>query len=278
MSRKADSTTPKIDRRVRRTRDALGDALLALIQEKPFDAITVQEVLDRADIGRSTFYAHYRDKDDLFLSDLEEFFEKMSTLLLRYKDASNRVAPVRELFAHVAEMRQLHSALIASGKMRDFQEMGQEYFARAIEQRLADLPASRPMSPAQRAAMAHAFAGALLSLLSWWIHHGATPSPDEMDKLFHQMVGVISKARIVDALRRDGNGYVQPEMVRSFEVAKGSDSLAEAFRKLGSRGLSMIPVVDSGRLVGIVTMQNLMHSMALLAESRRLKRAEEESD
>jgi AcrR family transcriptional regulator len=189
MSRKADSTTPKIDRRVRRTRDALGDALLALIQEKPFDAITVQEVLDRADIGRSTFYAHYRDKDDLFLSDLEEFFEKMSTLLLRYKDASNRVAPVRELFAHVAEMRQLHSALIASGKMRDFQEMGQEYFARAIEQRLADLPASRPMSPAQRAAMAHAFAGALLSLLSWWIHHGATPSPDEMDKLFHQMVG-----------------------------------------------------------------------------------------
>ena len=93
-----------------------------------------------------------------------------------------------------------------------------------------------------------------------------------------EMVGVISKARIVDALRRDGNGYVQPEMVRSFEVAKGSDSLAEAFRKLGSRGLSMIPVVDSGRLVGIVTMQNLMHSMALLAESRRLKRAEEESD
>ena len=48
-----------------------------------------------------------------------------------------------------------------------------------------------------------------------------------------EMVGVISKSRIVDALRRDGNGYVQPAMVRSFEVAKGSDSLAEAFRKLG---------------------------------------------
>jgi AcrR family transcriptional regulator len=189
MSRKADVATPKVDRRVRRTRDALGDALLALIQEQPFDAITVQEVLDRAGIGRSTFSAHYRDKDDLFLSDLEEFFELMSTLLLRRPEDSNRIAPVRELFTHVAEMRQLHSALIASGKMRDFQEMGQEYFARAIEQRLAALPSSRPASPAQRTAMAHAFAGALLSLLSWWIQHGATPSPEEMDTLFHRMVG-----------------------------------------------------------------------------------------
>jgi AcrR family transcriptional regulator len=107
MSRNTEAPTPKFDRRVRRTRDALGDALLALVQEKPFDDITVQEVLDRADIGRSTFYAHYRDKDDLFLSDLEDFFEPMSTLLLRYPDGSNRIAPVRELFAHVAEMRHL---------------------------------------------------------------------------------------------------------------------------------------------------------------------------
>jgi Zn-dependent protease/CBS domain-containing protein len=90
-----------------------------------------------------------------------------------------------------------------------------------------------------------------------------------------EMVGVINKARIVDALRRGGNGYVQPAMVRSFEVARRRDSLADAFRKLHGRGLSMIPVVDTGRLVGIVTLQNLTHSIALLAESRRLKRAEE---
>jgi Zn-dependent protease/CBS domain-containing protein len=90
-----------------------------------------------------------------------------------------------------------------------------------------------------------------------------------------ELVGVINKARIVDALRRDGNGYVQPEMIRGFEVAKRTDSLAEAFRKLHGRGLSMIPVVDGGRLIGIVTLQNLTHSMSLLAESRRLRRAEE---
>jgi len=89
------------------------------------------------------------------------------------------------------------------------------------------------------------------------------------------MVGVISKQRIVEALRRSGNGYVQSAMVRVFEIAQRSDSLASAFRKLGGRGLNMIPVVDHERLVGIVTMQNLMHSMALLAETRRLRREQE---
>jgi len=59
MSRKTEASTPKIDRRVRRTRDALGDALLKLMQEKAFETITVQQVLDRAGIGRTTFYAHY---------------------------------------------------------------------------------------------------------------------------------------------------------------------------------------------------------------------------
>jgi Zn-dependent protease/predicted transcriptional regulator len=89
------------------------------------------------------------------------------------------------------------------------------------------------------------------------------------------MIGVISKQRIVQALRVGGNGYVQSAMVRAFEIAQGSDSLASGFRKLGGRGLSMIPVVDQQRLVGIVTMQNLMHSMALLAESRRLRKQQE---
>ena len=92
------------------------------------------------------------------------------------------------------------------------------------------------------------------------------------------MVGVISKQRIVEALRRGGNGYVQSAMVRVFEIAQRSDSLASAFRKLGGRGLGMIPVVDQERLVGIVTMQNLMHSMALLAETRRLRKQQESAD
>lgn len=56
-----------------RTRDTLGDALVALMHEKNFDEITVQDLLDRAGVGRATFYVHYRDKQDLFLSDVEDF-------------------------------------------------------------------------------------------------------------------------------------------------------------------------------------------------------------
>jgi Zn-dependent protease/CBS domain-containing protein len=86
------------------------------------------------------------------------------------------------------------------------------------------------------------------------------------------MVGVISRQRILEALRVEGNGYVQAVMNKIFEVSIRQESLASAFRKLTARNLSIIPVVEDQRLVGIVTLQNLMHSMALLAESRKLRR------
>lgn len=117
----------------------------------------------------------------------------------------------------------------------------------------------------------------------------ATLSPadtleDALDKAVHtlqddfpvvrggDMVGVISKANILQALRAEGNGYVQSVMNRIFEVSSRTESLATAFRKLNSRNLSIIPVVEDQQLVGIITLQNLMHSMALLAESRKLRR------
>jgi predicted transcriptional regulator len=118
----------------------------------------------------------------------------------------------------------------------------------------------------------------------------ATLSPadtleDALDKAVHtlqddfpvirgsDMVGVVSKQNILEALRSEGNGYVQSVMNRLFEVANRGESLASAFRKLTSRNLNIIPVVENERLVGIVTLQNLMHSMTLLAESRKLRRA-----
>jgi Zn-dependent protease/CBS domain-containing protein len=122
----------------------------------------------------------------------------------------------------------------------------------------------------------------------------ATLSPadtleDALDKAVHSlqddfpvvrgsdMVGVISRQRILEALRLEGNGYVQAVMNKLFEVSARQESLASAFRKLTSRNLSIIPVVEDQRLVGIVTLQNLMHSMALLAESRKLRRDESNS-
>ncbi len=86
------------------------------------------------------------------------------------------------------------------------------------------------------------------------------------------MVGVVSRQKLLEALRAEGNGYVQAVMNRIFDVAAKQESLASAFRKLSARNLSIIPIVDDQHLVGIVTLQNLMHSMSLLAESRKLRR------
>ena len=175
----------KIDRRVLRTRDRLGDALIALMQEKPFDAITVQEVLDRADVSRSTFYVHYRNKDDLFLSDADEFLEAMATMLSRCEDKSERVAPVREFFAHVAQRERLYTALSEAGRIHDFLELAQGHFARGIERRLMELPRAKGVALRLGAAISNALAGALLSLLKWWIDRGMSMPPEQMDEVFH---------------------------------------------------------------------------------------------
>jgi len=90
------------------------------------------------------------------------------------------------------------------------------------------------------------------------------------------MVGVVSRQKILQALREEGNAYVQSIMNRAYEIAGRSDTLASAFRKITSRGLTIIPVVDQERLVGIVTLRNLMHSMSVLAESKKLRRSSEE--
>jgi Zn-dependent protease/CBS domain-containing protein len=87
------------------------------------------------------------------------------------------------------------------------------------------------------------------------------------------MVGVVSKQKILQTLRREGNGYVQAVMNRLFDIAQKSETLASAFRKLSARNVSILPIVENQQLVGIVTLQNLMHSMALLAETRKLRQA-----
>src|SRR6185436_1418544 len=123
----------KTDARVRRTRDALGDALIALMQEKPFDTITVQDVLDRAHVSRSTFYTHYSDKDDLLMSDSEEFFEALSMALSAHSDKSERVFPVKEFFNHLANVQPFYKALVKSGKFQENMELARGHFARGIE-------------------------------------------------------------------------------------------------------------------------------------------------
>ena len=184
---KTKTATPrsKTDRRVLQTRNKLGDALIALMQEKSFEEITVQDVLDRAGVGRATFYVHYRDKNDLFLSDVEDFLELMSSVLDRHNASPKRLLPVEEFFTHIREVRDFHAALVRSGKINDVLALIRGFFARSVEQRLQT--SGYQIDPTRRSALAYALAGSFLSLLEWWINKGMNADPGEMDELFHRM-------------------------------------------------------------------------------------------
>jgi AcrR family transcriptional regulator len=178
----------KTDRRVRRTRDTLGDALLELMQEKVFVGFWGQAVGARGGVGRSTFYAHYRDKDDLFLSDIEEFWELTAGMLTRKDADRRRLAPVKELFAHVAGARALIVALNAAGKWEEVRELGVGIFARSIEERLRR--AGTGGEERKLSGQAHALAGSMFALLDWWLGRGVGMSAEEADTMFHRMAWI----------------------------------------------------------------------------------------
>lgn len=93
-----------------------------------------------------------------------------------------------------------------------------------------------------------------------------------------QLVGIVNRQRIVEQLRVEGNGYIQSVMSRSFQVARPEDTLGAIIRRItAGRGLSLIPVAEGEKIVGMVSVQNLMTSMSLLSEQRRLERMDSES-
>jgi Zn-dependent protease len=86
------------------------------------------------------------------------------------------------------------------------------------------------------------------------------------------LVGAVSRQSIVEALHSDGNGYVQGVMTRSFQTAQPDDSLVKTLRRImAGKGAQMVPVLDGDRIVGIITPQNLAHSMGLLNQRRKIR-------
>ena len=214
MSRKERSTSPRKpvgpaknakrrmpDLRIRRTRGRLSNALVELMRDKPIHQITVQEVLEQAGVGRSTFYLHYCDKDDLLLDLMENGMEMWSNALSKTKEKSHRLVPVEEFFSHAGSAMQFYRALIDSGCVHAFFDLAQGCFARGITRRLREIGPPTRVTPkavskhlvsAEQAgreldARSHAIAGNLLSLLKWWLDRGAKESPRAMDELFHQI-------------------------------------------------------------------------------------------
>jgi AcrR family transcriptional regulator len=188
MSGKNVRSAGKGDRRVIRTRNLLGNALVRLMQEKPWQEITVQQVLDRAQVSRSTFYTHYSDKNDLFMSDVEDFFEMMSHSSMKGEGTSRRILPVREFCAHLVQVEAFVRALHDAGKMQDVWELGRGHFARAVGKRLSALGVADAAHERQAESRAYMLAGALISLLVWWMDRGMTDTPEEIDRIFHDMM------------------------------------------------------------------------------------------
>ncbi|HYW12593.1 MAG TPA: TetR/AcrR family transcriptional regulator [Longimicrobium sp.] len=176
------------DRRVVRTRKALGSALVELMLARRFDDISVQQVLDRAQVGRATFYAHFRNKHDLLLSDAERVFELLERQFLTTAGGSRRVAPVEELFSHVADYHPFTRALEQSAMREPVFDLLTGHLAGMIERRMAALCPAAAAPSLPLAATARVFAGALVEMMRWWLNRGAQPAAREMDAKFHDIV------------------------------------------------------------------------------------------
>ncbi|MCP5100882.1 MAG: TetR/AcrR family transcriptional regulator [Chloroflexi bacterium] len=175
----------KEDRRVRRTKKLLKGALIELILEKGYDAITVADILDRADVGRSTFYAHYNSKDDLLVGDapfVQIDFEDMQD------ENDNEIIPsFLEMFRHVQEQSHLFRALMGGEGINLVQRIVLTHLRAAFEAHFNRMEADgRPLAlPAP--VLTYFLTGGFMSLLAWWLDAGMPYSPEEMNEMYMQM-------------------------------------------------------------------------------------------
>lgn len=174
-----------MDPRVQRSTYALGHALIELIQERHFDAITVQQILDRAEVGRSTFYAHYRNKEDVLHSSYERLFLGMEAALERRPARNSALFPVTEFLEHIADAGPLVLALRRSGQMPDAWLQFTGYAARIIERRLPSESPDRRDRPRQL--VVRMLAGALMESVEWWLDHREAATPGAVEAAFHAL-------------------------------------------------------------------------------------------
>ena len=178
----------KVDRRVRRTRELLRSALIALILEKGYERVTVQDIIDRADVGRSTFYAHFRDKEDLLVFGLEELRTAFQPQQQANSGRTPRgTSPTLAVFEHFAAHREVWQAMVG--------KRGAEVFIRYLHRFLsellrAQLAARAPEEETQVPldAVVEFAVNALLGLgVRWWLENDLPYTPQEMDQLYRRL-------------------------------------------------------------------------------------------
>lgn len=182
------------DPRIARTTSALGQALIELVRERDFRDITVQQILDRAGVGRTAFYSHYRNKEDVLHSSFEHLFTAFEIWLDR-PSSGPRVFPVAELLTHLGDEHHLAESLRQSGQLDAFLSMCSAYAAKCIERRLPSPEAAEGVSNKLTARM---LAGALMESIAWWQDRRDSATPTQMDAAFHQLVhGMLRKSHPV---------------------------------------------------------------------------------
>jgi AcrR family transcriptional regulator len=175
-----------VDRRVRRTRELLRRALVELILQKGYDRITVQDIIDRADIGRSTFYAHYTDKDDLLLSGLEELCAAFEEHMERHFASRAEPNPVLAVFQHADRQRDLYTAL-AGKRGAEVMRAGlrrriKEVIARRMPEILPDRDGALPTEVTLEFLLT-----SLLGLLVWWLDDDVPYTAEQMADMYMRL-------------------------------------------------------------------------------------------
>ena len=177
------------DRRVQRTLQMLSDALFALIVERGYETITIQDITERANIGRATFYLHYHDKEQLLeesmlglFDDLTKHVELAPNFPETYQSLSIHV------FQHVAERHKLYHALFQEGGPPSIVVRMQRWLASLIQHRVLKSRIEQSTNEVDAELLAMHCAGSLLALVMWWLYHGLTPAAEQMGYLFWQLV------------------------------------------------------------------------------------------
>lgn len=146
------------------------------MREKPFDDITVSELVRRAGVGRTTFYAHYQDPSDLLLDGFVGMLSWTTERLAAEPASTRRLLPVRELFEHVASARPMLAMFAESEQLPTLWRLAALHFAKSIEARVGG-----PL-PARFAA------GAMIETLQWWLDQCDPPPAAEVDRDFHALL------------------------------------------------------------------------------------------
>jgi len=179
------------DRRVQRTRQLLQDALIAMMIEKGYEATTVQDIIDRANVGRATFYAHFADKEALLASRIEDL---RAMLTQQQQQALETRGGVRErglgfslaMLEHARSHLPLYAMIVG-------QPSG-AFVVQRIHRTIADLVAldlkglGFKGTAEQRALATEYVAGAFMAVLTWWLDHGAKLPPQEVDVIVRRLV------------------------------------------------------------------------------------------